>query len=42
MNILTINEQRIKLKDWCFKMPNFSYCHRYVQVHRPKTNKSKI
>jgi len=20
-----------KLKDWCFKMPNFSYCHRYKQ-----------
>ncbi len=26
MNILTLNKQRCKLKDWYFKMPNFSYC----------------
>ena len=28
MNELAINIQRSKLKVWCFKMPNFSYCHR--------------
>jgi len=27
MNILTLNKHRSKLKVWCFKMPNFSYCH---------------
>ncbi len=26
--ILTLNKQRGNLKDWCSKMPNFSYCHR--------------
>jgi len=29
MNILTLNKHRSKLKDWCFKKPNLSYCHRY-------------
>jgi len=28
MNIITINELRASLKNKCFKMPNFSYCHR--------------
>ena len=28
MNELAINKHSSKLKDWCFKMPNFSYCHR--------------
>ena len=30
MNILTINKQCSKLKIWCSKTPNFSYCHRCV------------
>ena len=29
MNELAINKQRGKLKDWCSKKPNFSYCHRW-------------
>lgn len=28
MSDLTINNHCDKLKDYCFKMPNFSYCHR--------------
>jgi len=35
MNILTLNSQRRKLKDWCFKMPNLSYCH---PLNENKTN----
>jgi len=27
MSDLTLNKKRSKLKDWCFKMPNISYCH---------------
>jgi len=34
MNVLTINKRCRKLKDWCFKMPNFSYCHRYSQFKK--------
>jgi len=26
MNIVTLNKQRGRLKDWRFKTPNFSYC----------------
>ncbi len=26
LNIMNINKQCSKLKDWYFKMPNFSYC----------------
>ena len=32
MSILTTNKRCRKLKDWCFKMPNFSYCHRCVRI----------
>jgi len=31
MNELTINKLCGKLKVWYFKMPNISYCHRYMQ-----------
>jgi predicted nuclease of restriction endonuclease-like (RecB) superfamily len=26
-DIIALNKQFSKLKDWSFKMPNFSYCH---------------
>jgi len=26
---ISINKMCDKLKDWCSKMPNFSYCHRW-------------
>ena len=34
MNILTLNKHRGNLKDWCFKMPNLSYCHPLIQIKK--------
>ncbi len=38
MNFITINNQRSKLKDWCFKMPNLSYCHTLPPIMKKKRN----
>ena len=43
MNILIINKQRSKLKDWCFnpenfREPNFSYYHRYPRLNEIVTS----
>jgi len=38
MNIITLNNHRSKMKDWCFKMPNLSYCHRYKKLKKPTMN----
>ncbi|RLD61558.1 MAG: hypothetical protein DRJ01_07695 [Bacteroidetes bacterium] len=32
MNVLAISKRCRKLKKWCFKMPNFSYCHRWASL----------
>ena len=29
MNIVTLNRESSNLKVWCYKTPNFSYCHRW-------------
>lgn len=42
MNILALNKRCDKLKDWCFKTPDFSYCNRYLSLENHSISMGKI